>query len=145
MRKQTNQLKRCGGEAKIFEQTFHQRRYTDGKWAHEKMFYIIIHWGNVNQNHTRNYYTPIRMAELKKYIHMYICVCVYIYIHVMTITQPTRFLCPWNSAGKSTGVSSHSLLQGIFLTQGLNPELLHHRQILYHLGHQGGRCGGTLY
>ena len=27
-------------------------------------------------------------------------------------------------------------LQGIFLTQGLNPHLLHCRQILYHLSHQ---------
>ena len=30
-----------------------------------------------------------------------------------------------------------SLLQGIFLTQGLNPGLLHCRQILYRLSHQG--------
>ena len=29
------------------------------------------------------------------------------------------------------------LLQGIFLTQGLNPSLLHCRQILYYLSHQG--------
>jgi len=46
-------------------------------------------------------------------------------------------LCPWNSPGKNTGVSSHSLLQGIFPTQGSNPRLLHCRQILYHLSHQG--------
>ena len=32
--------------------------------------------------------------------------------------------------------SGHSLLQGIFLTQGLNPGLLHYRQILYPLSHQ---------
>ena len=31
----------------------------------------------------------------------------------------------------------HSLLQGIFPTQGLTPGLLHHKQILYHLSHQG--------
>ena len=31
--------------------------------------------------------------------------------------QPTRLLCPWNSPGKCTGVSCHSLLQGIFPTQ----------------------------
>ena len=37
----------------------------------------------------------------------------------------------------SAGVGSHSLLQGIFLTQGLNPSLLHSRQILYCLSHQG--------
>ena len=34
--------------------------------------------------------------------------------------QPTRLLCLWNSPGKNTGVGSNSLLQGIFLTQGLN-------------------------
>ena len=32
--------------------------------------------------------------------------------------QPTRLLCPWISPGKNTGVSSHFLIQGIFLTQG---------------------------
>ena len=31
----------------------------------------------------------------------------------------------------------HSLLQGIFQIQGWNPGLLHYRQILYHLSHQG--------
>ena len=31
----------------------------------------------------------------------------------------------------------HSLLQGIFPTQGLNQGLLHCRQVLYHLSHQG--------
>ena len=31
--------------------------------------------------------------------------------------SPTRLLCSWNSPGKNTGVGSHSLLQGIFLTQ----------------------------
>ena len=51
--------------------------------------------------------------------------------------QPIRFLCPWNSPGKSTGVGCHFLLQGIFLTQGFNSGLLHCRQTLYHLSHQG--------
>ena len=45
----------------------------------------------------------------------------------------TRLFCPWNSPGKSAGVGSHSLLQGIFLTQGSNSGLSHCRQILYHL------------
>ena len=31
---------------------------------------------------------------------------------------------PWDSPGKNTGVSCHCLLQGIFLTQGLNLLLL---------------------
>ena len=51
--------------------------------------------------------------------------------------QPCRLLCPGNSPGKNTGVGSHSLLQGIFLTQGSNLNLLPCRQILYHLSHQG--------
>ena len=37
----------------------------------------------------------------------------------------------WNSPGQNTGVASLSLLQRIFLTQGLNPDLPHCRQILY--------------
>ena len=52
-----------------------------------------------------------------------------------TLCDPTD--CPWNSPGQNTGVGSHSLLQGIFPTQGLNPGLLHGRRILYHLSHQG--------
>ena len=37
--------------------------------------------------------------------------------------QPARLLCPWNSQGKNTGVGCHALLQGIFQTQGWNPDL----------------------
>ena len=44
---------------------------------------------------------------------------------------------PWNSPGQNTGVGSLSLLQGIFPTQGLNPGLLHCRQIFYQLSHKG--------
>ena len=48
-----------------------------------------------------------------------------------------------DSPGKNTGVGCHALLQGIFPTQGLNLDLLHCRQILYHLSHQGSpsMCG----
>ena len=40
--------------------------------------------------------------------------------------------------GKKSGVGSHSLLQGIFLTQGWKLGFLHCRQILYHLSHRVG-------
>ena len=70
--------------------------------------------------------------------------CVYVFSHsVMSDTsgphgrQPTRLLCPWNSPGKNRAVSCHALLQGLFPTQGSNPGLLHCRQILYQLSHQG--------
>ena len=39
--------------------------------------------------------------------------------------EPVRLLCPWDFPGKSIGVSSHFLLQGIFLTHGSSPCLLH--------------------
>ena len=51
--------------------------------------------------------------------------------------QPTRLFRPWDFPGKSTGVDCHFLLQRIFPTQGSNPGLLHCRQTLYHLSHQG--------
>ena len=51
--------------------------------------------------------------------------------------QPTRLLRPWDFPGNSTGVGCHFLLQGIFPTQGSNPGLLHCRQMLYPLSHQG--------
>ena len=37
--------------------------------------------------------------------------------------QPSRLFCPWDSSGKNTGVGCCALLQGIFLTQGLNTHL----------------------
>ena len=45
---------------------------------------------------------------------------------------------------KNTGVGCHFLLQGIFPTQGSNPGLLHCRQTLYHLSHQGSQMSGIL-
>ena len=52
---------------------------------------------------------------------------------------PTRLLSPWDSPGRNTGLGCHALLQGIFLTLGLNPRLLYCRQILYHWHHVGSR------
>ena len=56
---------------------------------------------------------------------------------------PTRLLHPWDFLGKSTGVGCHFLLQGIFLTQEWNLGLLHCRQMLYHLSHQGVPLGNS--
>ena len=55
--------------------------------------------------------------------------------HVLTLLQlhgpePASLPCPWDSPGKNTGVGCHSLLQGIFPTQGSNLGLLHCRKIL---------------
>ena len=51
--------------------------------------------------------------------------------------NPSGLYSPWNSPGQITGVGSHSLLCGIFPTQGANPGLPHCRQILYQLSYQG--------
>ena len=49
----------------------------------------------------------------------------------------TRHPCPWDFPGENTRVGCHFLLQGIFLTQGLNPRLLHGRVTSLPLSHQG--------
>ena len=45
--------------------------------------------------------------------------------------------------GKNTGVNCHALLQGIFLTQGLNPGLPHCGRILYHMSLEGSPGTGV--
>ena len=45
--------------------------------------------------------------------------------------KPTRLLCPWDFPGKITGVGSLFLLQGIFLTQTLNPHFLNCRWVFF--------------
>ena len=51
--------------------------------------------------------------------------------------RPHGLYSPWNSLGQNTGVSSLSLLQGIFSTEGSHPGLPRCRRILYQLGHKG--------
>ena len=82
------------------------------------------------------------------------CECAYNYmfsikLHMCLVTQSCLTLCDLmdcslpgssvhgDSPGKNIGVGCHSLLQQIFPTWGWNPGLLHCRQILYHLSHQG--------
>ena len=53
---------------------------------------------------------------------------------------PARLLCPWDIPDENTEVVCHALLQGIFPTQGSKPgllHLLHYRQILLLMSHQG--------
>ena len=45
--------------------------------------------------------------------------------HVQLCDPMDCSLHPWNFPGENTGVGWHFLLQGIFLTQVLNPLLLH--------------------
>ena len=58
-----------------------------------------------------------------------LCLCAYVSHSVVSDSvrprglRPARLPCPWDSPGKSTGEGSHSLLQGIFPTQGSNQVL----------------------
>ena len=61
--------------------------------------------------------------------------CVWLFATPWTVAHQAALSMGFPS--KNTGVGCYSLLQGIFQTQGLNPCLLHNRQILYHLSHQG--------
>ena len=64
-----------------------------------------------------------------------------LYVHAqllqpwLTLCDPTDYSPPGSSVHgilQATRVGCHVLLQGIFLTQGSNPHLLHYRWILYH-------------
>ena len=55
-------------------------------------------------------------------------------------TEAARLLCPWNFPDKNTGVGCHFLLQRIFLTQGLNPRVLHWQADSLPLSHLGSPC-----
>ena len=54
------------------------------------------------------------------------------HVQLFVTPQPPRPFCPWEFPSKNAGVGSYFLLQGLFLTQRLNPCLLHCRWILYH-------------
>ena len=73
------------------------------------------------------------------YVCVCVCVCVKEKVKVKVMSdslQPHGLYSSCNSAGQNTGVGSHSLLQGIFPTQGSNPGIPHCRWILYQLSHQ---------
>ena len=84
----------------------------------------------------------------EQYTVIYVCVCLCVCMHTCMLS---RFSCvllfailwtvayqaplPWDFPGKNTGVGCCAHLQKIFPIQGLNPHLLHCRQILH--------CWGT--
>ena len=82
----------------------------------------------------------------RSFLCVCVCVCVCALVAQLCATlcelmplglMSLVLLCPCDSPGKNTGEGWHFLLQGKFPTQGSNPGLLHCRQILYHLSHQG--------
>ena len=66
--------------------------------------------------------------------HLVVVLCDTLWPHWLTALQAPL---PMEFTGKSTGVGSHFLLQGLFPTQGSNPSTPHCRQVLYFLSRQG--------
>ena len=72
-----------------------------------------------------------------------VCVCVCLFAHLcLTLWGPMDWRprgssVHGDSPGKNAGMGCHTLLQGIFPTQELNPGLPHCRRILYYVSHQG--------
>ena len=70
------------------------------------------------------------------YMHIYVIVVQSLSHVQLFVTQWTiahQFSWPMELSRQEYWNGSHSLLQGIFLTQGLNLGLLHCRQVLYSL------------
>ena len=110
-------------------------------WA-ETVFLGVLHslmqmtvlWLKLMLEFTYIYGNVVLMWSLILYV------CVLVTQLCPTLCNPIncnlpKLLHPWNSPGKSTGVGSHALIQGIFPTQGSNPGLLHCKWILYCLSH----------
>ena len=66
--------------------------------------------------------------------------CVWLLVTPWTITCQAPLSTGFCRQEYWSGLDFHSLLQGIFTTQGLNLGLLYCRQILYCLSHQGSPC-----
>ena len=78
----------------------------------------------------------ISRCPLKDFIYINKCVSCSVVSDFFTPRSVAHQAPLWNSLGKILS-GYHFLLQEIFLTQGLNADRLHCRQILYHLSHQG--------
>ena len=101
---------------------------------------IQISWPK--NTHRKYLHLNVRYAKI---LHFLMCLCVCVCVHAQacpTLCHPLDCNPAVSSvhgifSGKNTGVGCHFLLQGVFLTQGWNPHLLHCRQIFYLLSHWG--------
>ena len=105
----------------------------------EVIFSFYFYFLNPHQSAFCHYHSPMRqLSSITSCWGLVTKLCA-----VLLLThglEPAWLLCPWDFPGKSIGVGCHFLLQGIFPTHRSNPGLLHYRQTLYHLSHQGSPC-----
>ena len=75
---------------------------------------------------TYDFFSDTHKALLSSH-YLWVCVCVSRSVMSYSLQPhglwPAKLLSPWDFPGKNTIVDCHFLLQGIFLTQGLNPGL----------------------
>ena len=101
--------------------------FTKGIFQTQKSNPHLLHWqaGSLPLNHQGSP-GKVKVKSLSR-----------VWLFATPWTIANMLLRPWDFPGKSTEVGCHFLLQGIFPTQGSNRALLHCRQMLHHLSHQG--------
>ena len=100
-----------------------------------------IYWHSLNQILMKPFWPLANFGMLQRArVCVCVCVCVCVSRSVMSDSLrpsglwPVKLLCPRDFPCMNTRVHSYSLPKP---TQGLNPGLLHCRQVLYCLSHQG--------
>ena len=101
------------------------------------LFFFFLTYDSVLENHL--YWTCTRTS-----VFFVTCACVHVYHDFSHVPLPVTLWTVAHKASLSIGFSRqeywsdcHALFQWIFLTQGLNPRLLHCRQIINSLDHLG--------
>ena len=70
------------------------------------------------------------ILDISPYIHIYYIFGIHAFVDgtfrlvllvVLLLSHVARFLCPWNFAGRNTGVRCYFLFQGIFPAQRIKP------------------------
>ena len=104
--------------------------------AQKKLFYELLQ--NVDVYDCEVFFLIQHLQHKNEMVKLLLLTCACAH-SCSTLCDPTdcslRDSSAWDFPNKNPGVACHFLLQGIFLTQGLNPSLLcllHCRQILYH-------------
>ena len=96
-------------------------------WGWGILKVISSRWTEGFLNLSKKICTGNQLCRLVTFVVVVVVVVVlsHVWCFVTPWTVASQALCPWDSPGENTGVGCHFLLQGIFLTQGLNPHLLH--------------------
>ena len=100
-------------------------------YCQRSLSYNLLGFFMYDGNH---WFLPLHLLS-----HTFICGSGFVLTQIVSILSSLRLLIcsPWKSLSQNTEVASLSLLQGIFLTQGLNLGLLLCRRILCQLSHKG--------